>query len=124
VRKSEFDILLVNAPGSFASICSAIKNSGAKILAYALTPIDSSGILQLVTDDETKMRKALRNSNLHFIESDVLVLEDVNSPKDMYEISSKLAQKKININFSYSGCNGIMVFEVDDIDKALYLLSE
>jgi hypothetical protein len=70
------------------------------------------------------MRKALRNNNIHFIETDVLVLEDVHSSKDMYEVSSKLAQKKININFSYMGRNGIVVFEVDDIDKVISLLSE
>ncbi len=123
VKKSEFDILLPNIPGSLANICSLINSSKSDILAYALTPMDSAGMLQIVVDNEARVRETFSEKGVHFIESDVLVIEAIYSVKDIGDICGGLAEEKININFSYSGQKGIIVFEVDDVDRTVSILS-
>ncbi|MCD5383789.1 hypothetical protein LR066_03415 [candidate division WOR-3 bacterium] len=122
MKKIEFDILLTNAPGSFKDTCKVIRDSGAEVLAYALTPVDSCGLLQIVTDNDKKMREAFKKNSIHFMETDVLVIKDVYHAGDIYEVSEMLARENININFSYSGRDGIIVFEVDNVDRTIAVL--
>jgi len=127
MKEIELDILLKNRPGAFAEVCTLLAKAKINLRAFALTPINSSGILQIVVDNLEKARAVLKKNRIPFIESTVLTLECADKPGEVAEVSRKLAKAGVNIDFGFASGSkkdrDLVVFEVENIDKAVKILT-
>lgn len=125
----QFSVFLINKPGILSKVCDELADK--KVNVSALTLMDSveHGVFRLVAEDEKQARAVLSRLNIPTTETDVLCVEMPNRPGAMADICSKLNAQHISIKYAYvtSGAPGgrtIGIFKVDNIKKALKVLSD
>lgn len=124
---TQFGVFLINKPGVLAQVVDAIAE--ARINVVALTIVDSQehGVLRVVGDDPTGLRKVLRKLNLPVHESKVLAVELPNKPGALASIIAKLSEEHVNIQYAYVTAGGgggktTGILKVDNLTKAGTLL--
>lgn len=125
----QFSVFLVSKPGILSQVCDELARK--KINVVALTLMDSveHGVFRLVAADVDKTRATLGGLNIPTTETEVLSVEMPNRPGAMAEICSRLNSHHISIKYAYvtSGAAGgrtVGIFKVDNVQKALKLLSD
>ncbi len=125
----QFSVFLINKPGILSKVCDELADK--KVNVSALTLMDSveHGVFRLVAEDEKQARAVLSRLNIPTTETDVLCVEMPNRPGAMADICSKLNAQHLSIKYAYvtSGAPGgrtIGIFKVDNIKKALKVLSD
>jgi len=125
--RTQFSIFLINKPGVLAGVTGALAKARVNIIALALMDAGEHGTLRIVCDDAEKTRQVLGKAHDRWTESDVLVLELVNTPGAFAAVSERLAAEHVNITYAY--CTGgapkgrtTAVFKVADLKKAQRIL--
>ena len=81
----------------------------------------------MVVDKPDEALQALRAADELVMEREVLLLELSNSPGALGEVTRRLAEAKINLEYAYCAAGptvdrGLVVVRVDQTDQALALL--
>jgi hypothetical protein len=123
----QFSIFLVNKPGVLAQVTRVIAQAKINILAMTMTDSSEHGVLRLVGEDPSHLRKALSGLNLPTTETDILVVTMANRTGALAEVCQRLADAHININYAYcttgaSGGKTKGIFKVADTKKAMKVL--
>ncbi len=123
----QLTILLKNNPGSLSNICSDLASKNINILAMSVLDTLDSGLIRMVVDDHEHAVKALEDSGLNVIETDVLSLEMTHKPGTLSEITRQLSKAKINIEYAYVSVppgdgTSIGIFWVSNLKKATEIL--
>ena len=120
VRK-DFRVTLPNEPGQLARICEALSVCGVNIRTIAGVA-GTPPILAMVTDNESETRRVLHALDLHYEETDLLLIRFNNNPGEIATFSKALAEEGINVSAVYmlgeTSGEGMIAFGVNDIDKA------
>ena len=128
----QVSVSLVNKPGRLSDMLNSLNKE--KINFRALVVMDSGdrGTVRFVPDDYEAATKLLKQMNLRYESSDVLLVEVPNQPGGFRKICERLADEHLNIDYAYcafgpnNGAKGgpLAVIRVNDLNKAQRVLSD
>ena len=118
---------MVNKPGVLTQILAQLANTKVNILALTVTDSAEHGVLRVVAMAQDNIRKAMKEINMQFSETDVLCVTIANKSGAFAAITEKLAKAHINISYAYctAGARGgrtIAVLKVANIKKTMQVL--
>jgi hypothetical protein len=125
--------LIVKTPnqvGMMAKVAEAISKSGSNITAISAFGLDDSAIFRIVTSDNAKAVKAIKDKGLEVSEKDAVKLELENKIGAAAAMANKLKDAKIDIKYIYGtacgcgpGCQCSLIFNCSDNKKAAAVLN-
>jgi hypothetical protein len=124
-RITEIFVVLENRPSTLGEMCSHLAENGINI--------ESIGVFQdtakLYVKNANKAVKILSKLDYTTEMRDVLRVELENRPGALADVTSKLGNKGINIEYCYATISkkrdsAAVILDVSDIDKALKILKE
>ena len=122
---TEIFVVLENRPSTLGEMCSHLAENGINI--------ESIGVFQdtakLYVKNTNKAMKILSKLDYTTEMRDVLRVELENRPGALAEVTSKLGNKGINIEYCYATISkkrdtAAVILDVSDVDKALKILKE
>ncbi len=126
VRK-QISIFLANRPGTLADISKNLRDREINILAMTVSDTVDHAVVRMLVDKPGKAVHQLEEKGLLVVENDVLVVSLENKPGALAELSTKLAEHGINIEYAYctgmpAQKKGLMVIRTGDPHQARALL--
>jgi len=124
-RVTEIYVILENKPSTLGDMCSHLAENGINI--------DSIGVFhdtaKIVVSNLNKALKVLGKLNYITEQRDVLRVELENRPGALAELTTKLGDEGINIEYCYGTLshkgNGIsVILDVSNIDRAIEVLNK
>ncbi len=93
-------IFLDNRPGMLARVADALAE--AKINIYAITTSDTvdHSVIRMVVSDSRRALHLFEEHGTLVVEDDVLMIDGSNKPGQLARIAHKLADAKVNIEYS------------------------
>ena len=123
----QFSIFLINKPGVLANVTSAMAKERINITALSMMDSVEHGVLRVVCDEPTRVRKLLGKTHDHWTETDVLTMDMENRPGAFARVAKTLAEAHISIAYAYitggGGGGTRAVFKAADLKKAVKVLS-
>ena len=121
-------IFLENKPGMLALVCDALADHDISIHAIATSDTVDHTVMRLIVSDTRKAIHVFEERGTLVVEDEVLLIEGDNKPGTIANVSRKLGEKKINIEYAYcstppSAKKGLLVLRVSDARKALKVLN-
>ena len=122
---TEIFVVLENRPSTLGELCS--------LLAEKEINIESIGVFQdtakLLVKNPSKAVKVLSKQDYTMEIRDVIRMELENRPGNLAEVTTKLGEKGINIEYCYATSTQktdsvSVILDVSDIDKAIGILKE
>lgn len=127
MRGKQLTVSVGNRPGEIAKICRGLADAGVDIKALSTTGDYDVGALRLIVDDDKKAKAALAQSGHMCMETDVLLIEEVERIGSAADVTGKLGDAGVNINYIYASSAGegksLMILGVPDVEKAERALS-
>lgn len=112
-----------NKAGVLAEVTRVISNAGVNIIAISAHAMGDKAKFMIVTNDNQKALKALKDNKLSALESDAISVSLSNKIGAAKEIADKLARAGVDLDYCYgstgSGPDALFVFSTKDINKAL-----
>jgi len=123
-RITEIYVVLENRPSTLGELCSHLAENDINIEAIGVF----HDTAKLYVKNVTKAVKILNKLNYPTDLRDVLKIDLENRPGALGEITTKLGNKGINIEYCYGtlsrkGATTSVILDVSDIDKAMAILS-
>jgi hypothetical protein len=123
-RITEIYVVLENRPSTLGELCSHLAENDINIEAIGVF----HDTAKLYVKNVTKAVKILNKLNYPTDLRDVLKIDLENRPGALGEITTKLGNKGINIEYCYGtlsrkGTTTSVILDVSDIDKAMAILS-
>ncbi|MBU1695229.1 MAG: amino acid-binding protein [Verrucomicrobia bacterium] len=128
VRKGrQIAVFLDDVPGTLSEVSLRLGRNGINIYALSLAEGIGHGYVRMVVDKPDEAIRVLREAEELVMERDVLLLELANAPGALGEVTRRLAEAKINVEYAYCAGGpgvdiGMVIVRVDQIDKALAVL--
>ena len=97
----DFAIRLTHRPGELARVTNALSLVGVNIKSMAAMTFNDQALLRLIPDDVEATRNALKNDNIRFEESELLIVLVENRAGELTEVASKLEQAGLDIQAIY-----------------------
>jgi hypothetical protein len=121
-----FVVQLANRPGELAHLVRALAARGINIVHAAAGGAGSAGFAYLETDRFSDTRDVLHGMGYGFLAGETVVVECVDRPGSLAELTEKLAAAGINIEgvMTVNRCNGKVqiAITVDDAERALAVI--
>ncbi len=102
-------------PGMLAKAIEAVAKAGINIDGFA----EIEGILHVLTKDAASTRRALEAAGFQVREQQVLVMDADDGPGVAAGIFRRIADKGVNINFTYAANNNRVVLGASDLQKII-----
>ena len=121
-------IQLTHHPGDLARVAQALARRGANIRALAVVSVGGQAIARIIPDDIEVARRAFREDNIRFEESEVHTVLLENRPGELAAVTNRLGDAGINLEALYfTGITDDLVeiaIVCDNPKKAKKLLEE
>jgi len=122
---TEIFVVLENRPGTLGELCSYLSENGVNIEAIGVF----QDVAKLYIKRIDKAVKLLERLNYEIELRDVLLVELENRPGALGDLTAKLGNKGINIEYCYGtitrrGNKASVILDVSDIDKAIKIYRE
>jgi hypothetical protein len=114
-----------NKPGRLAAMAKVCQDEGVNILAFSIAEADGFGVIRALVDKPDIAHQKLSELGYNVAFTNVIGVEMKDEPGGLYEIASRLAEAKINIEYSYaySGKDrAVLILRVDQVEEAIRLL--
>lgn len=126
---TQLAVFLANRPGALARVCDALATAGINIYALATSDTVDHTVVRMVVSDPTKALMLLGEAGVLALESDVLTIETANQPGILAKIAERLADAKINIEYTYLAAaremeKGLIILRPSDVEQARVALEE
>lgn len=123
----QVSIFSENKPGRLKKITKVLADARINILAINIASSDGFGVIRFIVDKPDVAYEKLTQKGFTVSLNDVLAIELVDRPGGLYEVSSILAKKNINIDNAYvlilsSRKKAYLIVDVRNIDRAERLL--
>jgi len=122
-RISEIFVVLENRPSTLGELCSHLSENEINVEAIGVF----QDMAKLYVKNTSKAMKILKKLKYETDIREVLKIDLENVPGALAEISTKLGNKGINIEYCYGtlsakGKNAAVILDVSNIDKAIKIL--
>src|SRR3954463_927642 len=94
-------IFLDNRPGTLARVCDALSEAHINIYAISTSDTVDHAVVRMVVSDPDKALYVFEEHGTLVVEDDVLMITGDNKPGSLAKLSRKLAEAKINIEYTY-----------------------
>jgi hypothetical protein len=127
VKIKQISIFSENKPGRLRKITKVLAEEGVNILAINIASSDGFGVIRFIVDKSAQAFQKLKQKGFTVSLNEVFAIELVDKPGGLFEVSSILARKRINIENAYvlilgSRKKAFLIVDVQDIEKAKKLL--
>ena len=128
-KAKEFTITIEDKPGALGKCFLALGERGVNILAFQSYVEEGESLARILVDDSASAKLVLGSLRMIFEETEVTVIRLAHRPGELGRAASRLGEKQINIDYSYSGLEpgstlALAVFGVDNLTKAAAVLDE
>jgi hypothetical protein len=128
-KAKEFTITIEDKPGALGKCFLALGERGVNILAFQSYVEEGESLARIVVDDQATAKTVLGGLRMIFEETEVAVIRLAHLPGELGRAASRLGEKQINIDYSYSGLEpgsalALAVFGVDNLTRAATVLDE
>ena len=97
----EFSVNMANRPGQLATLARDLATAGVNIEALAAMTDGPNGYVKLVVDDESAVRRVLKNAGVRYQERRVIEATLHDSPGALADMAEALAKTGVNIEAMY-----------------------
>ena len=97
----DFAIHMTHRPGELERITDALARSNVNLKSVSALAIDNKAMLRLIPDDVERAREALRESNIHFEESEVVSVLLENQAGELAAVAHIMAYAGLNLQAAY-----------------------
>jgi hypothetical protein len=128
-KAKEFTITIEDKPGALGRCFLALAERGVNIMAFQSYVEEGESLARILVDDPAGAKAVLGGLRMIFEETEVAVIRLAHRPGELGRAASRLGEKQINIDYSYSGLEpgsalALAVFGVDNLTKAATVLDE
>ena len=128
-KAKEFTVTIEDKPGALGKCFHALAERGVNILAFQSYVEERESLVRFMADNPVSAKAVLGGLRMIFEETDVAVVRLAHRPGELSRAASRLGEKQINIDYSYSGLEpgstrALLVFGVDNLTQAATLLDE
>ena len=128
-KAKEFTITIEDKPGALGRCFVALAERGVNILAFQSYVEEGESLARILVDDPAGAKTVLGGLRMIFEETEVAVIKLAHRPGELGRAASRLGEKQVNIDYSYSGLEpgsalALAVFGVDNLTKASTVLDE
>ena len=125
----QLSIFVANKPGVLANVCDLLKKEKINILAITTSDNRDHSIIRLIVDNPLRALGLLEDYGTLVQETDVIMIDGPNRPGVIAEMSRRLGEAKINIDYLYcatppSAKTGLLIFKPSNVAKALKALNQ
>jgi hypothetical protein len=119
----QISIFSENKPGRLKKITKVLAEEGVNILAINIASSNGFGVIRFIVDKFELAYQKLKQKGFTVSLNEVLAIELVDRPGGLYEVSTILSKKRINIENAYvlileSRKKAFLIVDVHDIEKA------
>jgi len=123
----QISVFIENRSGRLREVAEILGKSKINIRALSLADTSDYGILRLIVDKPHEALTVLKKANFTLSETDVIAVEVSDKPGGLADVLNVLGNSGINVEYMYafvekSSENAVMIFRIDDIDKAVKAL--
>jgi hypothetical protein len=126
VKQISFE--MPDRPGLLSDITSAIAGGKVNITAICAYAMENKAYFMLNIDSTAKAKKALAGLGLTLKEEDVVGVEMLNRPGELYKVAKRIADAGINIVYMYGtagpGRSSTCIFKTSDDKKVINLINK
>ncbi len=119
-----------NKSGVLANITKLLADHDINVEGMAGYAEDGQAVMMMVTDDNLRATDALKKSGYKTVkESEAVIVDLVNKPGALKNLTARLAAEKIDIKYAYGtvcaeGCPARIVLSTSNNEKAFVLFKE
>ncbi len=118
----QFSIFLENKVGRLAQVCSLMGQNNINILGFSIADAGDFGVFRLIVDKPEQALQILRNAGLTARQTEVICVNVPHRPGGLGSVLQLFTQAGINIEYMYAVANTLIVFGVQEIEKAASIL--
>jgi hypothetical protein len=128
-KAKEFTVKIEDKPGALGKCFVALAEHGVNVTAFESYVEEGESVARFLADDMATAKRVLGSLQMIFEETDVAVVRLPHLPGEFGRAASRLGEKQINIDYSYSGLEpgsklALLVFGVDNLTKAATILDQ
>ena len=98
---TQFSVFLENRVGQLLEVVRAFHGSKVKIVGLSISDSADCCIIRLILSHPEQGREILNNSELYYIENELLATELPAGPQSLVDLCTALLQAEINIHYAY-----------------------
>jgi hypothetical protein len=128
-KAKELTVTIEDKPGALAKCFRALAERGVNVMAFQSFVEGRESLLRMLVSDPEAANEVLGGLRMIFEETDVAFIRLKNQPGELAKAATRLGEKKINVDYSYSGVEpgsevALAVFGVDSLTTAAAALDE
>ena len=100
-RAKQLTVPLPNKPGVLAKVCRLLAKAQVNILAISVVEATEAGLVRLIVDDARAGARALEEQGFTVIQTPVRLVELPNKVGALAEMTERLVERKVNVDFIY-----------------------
>ena len=124
----EITVMTANKVGALADVCDALGGVGVNIRGISAHGVGETGIIRLITEDETTARNILERAGFKITVGDVVSVKLRDRPGELAKIARKLARAGVDLESVYMigrGTNEVEIaFKPKSVKDALAALKK
>jgi hypothetical protein len=129
MKVKQISVFLENKSGRLATVTRVLGENGINIRALSIADTTDFGILRLIVSNPEKAWKILKENEFTVSETEIIAVQVLDQPGGLAKILQILDGSKVNIEYMYafvgkSGADAVVVFRVEEIDRAIVLLQQ
>ena len=129
MKIKHISIFLQNTAGRIADVKKVLKDNSINLRALMIADTQDFGILRIITDDSDKALDVLKKANFTTKTTDVIAISVSDEVGALCDVMTLFQNNNINIEYLYAsleknGNNAIIIFKVEDADKALIVVEQ
>jgi hypothetical protein len=129
MKIKQISIFLQNTAGRIADVTKVLKDNSINLRALMIADTQDFGILRIITDDSDKALDVLKKANFTTKTTDVIAISVSDKVGALCDVMTLFQNNNINIEYLYAsleknGNNAIIIFKVEDADKALIVVEQ
>ena len=115
----DLTVILEDRPGTLADMGEALAKAGINIDGWCGIPCEGRGLIHILVEDSAGARRALEGGGIEVAEErEVLVLEVEDRPGVFGDITRKISNAGVNIDFGYLATRTRLVLGAANVEKA------
>lgn len=129
MKVKQISIFIENKSGRLAEVTKILGDNSINIRALSIADTTDFGVLRLIVNNPEKASRTLKQDGFTVSETEVIAVQVPDQPGGLAGILNLLENNSINIEYMYafvgkSGTDAVVVFRVENIDRAIILLQE